>query len=86
MTLEVLLWDLKGVVPSLFKVTTGNHSHTIIIGRSKVAAIRLKTVDDLNFWVGSQSHKWGVYVQQIQNRRVCGIRVACGCVSKFYLM
>ena len=47
---------------SSFKVTVGNHSHTIIIGRSKVAAIRLKTVDDLNFWVGSQSHKWGVYV------------------------
>ena len=40
MTLEVLLWDLKGTVHSPFKVTTRNYSHTIRIGRSKVAATR----------------------------------------------
>ena len=38
--LEVLLWDLKGTVPSLFKVTTGNHSYNIRTGRSKVAVSR----------------------------------------------
>ena len=35
-TLEVLLWDIKGALPSLFKVTTKNHSHIIRNGRSKV--------------------------------------------------
>ena len=48
MTLEVLLWDLKGIMPSPFKVTIGNHSHTIRIGRSEVAATRSTTADDLN--------------------------------------
>ena len=47
MTLEVLLWDLKGTMPSPFKVTTGNHSYIIRIGRSKVATTRSTTVDDL---------------------------------------
>ena len=47
MTLEVLLWDLKGVVPSPFKVTTGNHSHSIRTSRSKVAATRSTTTGDL---------------------------------------
>ena len=47
-TLEVLLWDLKGIVPSSFKVTTGNHSHIIKSARSEVAATRSTTADDLN--------------------------------------
>ena len=48
-TLEVLFWDLKDIVASSFKVTTKNHSHTIITGRSEVAATRSTIVDDLNF-------------------------------------
>ena len=40
-TLKVLLWDLKGIVPSSFKVTTGNHSHTIRIGRSEDDATKI---------------------------------------------
>ena len=47
-TLEVLLWDLKGIMPYSFKVTTRNHSHTIRTGRSEIAAIRSITADDLN--------------------------------------
>ena len=47
-TLEVLLWDLKDIVLSSFKVTIGNHSHIIRSGRSEVAATRSYVVDDLN--------------------------------------
>ena len=47
MTLEVLLWDLKDVVPFHFKVATGNHSHSIRTSRSKVVAIRSTTTGDL---------------------------------------
>ena len=47
MTLEMLFWDLKGTIPSPFKVTTENHSHTIRIGRSKVGATRSTTADNL---------------------------------------
>ena len=46
--LEVLLWDLKGILPSSFKVTTENHSHIIRFGRSEVVATRSYIVDDLN--------------------------------------
>ena len=49
MTLEVLFWDLKGTMHSPFKVTTEYHSHTIRTGKSKVAATRSTTADDLNF-------------------------------------
>ena len=49
MTLEVLLWDLKGNVPSPFKVTIRNHFHTIRIDRTEVAATRSYIVDDLTF-------------------------------------
>ena len=59
MTLEVLFWDLKGIVPSPFKITTRKHSHTIRTGRFKVAATRSTTANDLNLWVRSQSHKHG---------------------------
>ena len=45
--LELLLWDLKGAMPSPFKVTTENHSHTIRTGRSNVAATRSTTAGDL---------------------------------------
>ena len=81
MTLKVLLWDLKDVVSSPIKVTTENHSHTIRTGRSKVAATKSTTANDLNLWVGSQSHKWEVYVQQIQDRRVRWIGATRGSVS-----
>ena len=56
-TLEVLLWDLKGAMPSLFNVTTRNHSHIIKTGRSKVAALRLYIANDLNLQGWSRSHK-----------------------------
>ena len=81
----MLLWNLKGVVPFPFKVISRNHSHTIRIGRSKVVATRSTTADDLNLWVWSQSHKQGVCVKQIQDRRVSGVGVTHGHVSKFYL-
>ena len=56
-TFEVLLSDLKGIVPSSFKVTTENHSHTIRIGRSEVVATRSTIANDLNFQGWSWSHK-----------------------------
>ena len=40
MTLEVLLWNLKGTMPSPFKVTTGNHSHTIRTDRFEIVGTR----------------------------------------------
>ena len=40
-TLEVLLWDLKGIVPSSFKVTTINHSYIIRSGRFEVSANKI---------------------------------------------
>ena len=44
---------------SPFKVTTGYHSCTIRTGRSKVAAIRSTTVDDLKPLSGiSKSQAW----------------------------
>ena len=46
-TLKVLLRDLKGIVPSPFKVTTRNYSYTIKTGRSKVCATRSTIADDL---------------------------------------
>ena len=47
-TLKAFLRDLKGTVPSPFKVTIGNHSHIIRAGRSKVTATRSTTANDLN--------------------------------------
>ena len=47
-TLKVLLWDLKDIVLSSFKVTIGNHSHIIRSSRSEVVATRSYIVDDLN--------------------------------------
>ena len=55
--LEVLLWDLKGILPSSFKVTTENHSHIIRFGRSEVAATRLTTFNDLDLQGWFWSHK-----------------------------
>ena len=77
-TFEVLLWDLKGTVSSPFKVTTRRTS------RSEIVATRSYIADNLKVWVGSQSHKLPVCVQQIQDIRVRGVGVACGCVSMFY--
>ena len=88
-------------MPSPFKVTIGNHSHTIRIGRFEVAATRSYIVDDLTFKGGlgvtnwrvcvAKTFEWdlkvtnvGVCVQQIQDRRVRGVGVACSRVSKFY--
>ena len=88
-------------MPSPFKVTIGNHSHTIRIGRSEVAAIRSYIANDLTFKGGLEVTNWrvcvartfeldlkvtnvGVYVQQIQDRRVCGIGAIHGHVSMFY--
>ena len=48
-TLEMLLWDLKGIMPSSFKVTAGNHFHSIRTGRFEAAATKSTTTDDLNF-------------------------------------
>ena len=63
-TLEVLLWDLKGIMPSSFKFTARNHSHIIRSSRSEVAGTRTTIADDLKVTrvgacVGSQSHKSG---------------------------
>ena len=46
-TLKVPLRDLKCTVSSSFKITTGNYSHTIKTGRSKVCATRSTIADDL---------------------------------------
>ena len=84
MTLEVFFWVPKGIVPSLFKVTTGNYSYTIRIGRSKLLLEDQQLLMILSFeWVLKVKNV-GVYVQQIQDRRVHGIGAAHGCVSKFY--
>ena len=48
MTLKVLLWDLKGTVPSPFRVTTINHSHTFRTNRFEVAVTRSYIANDLN--------------------------------------
>ena len=57
MIFEVLLWDLKGSVPSSIEVTTGYHSYIFRIDRSEVATWRLIIVDDLNLQWWSWSHK-----------------------------
>ena len=59
MTLEVLLWDLKGTVPSPFKVTTRNHSHTFRTNRSEITATRSYIANDLNLqgWSWNQKLK-----------------------------
>ena len=59
MTLEVLLWDLKGIIHSPFKVTTRNHSHTFRTNRSEVTAMRSYIANDLNLqgWSWSQKLK-----------------------------
>ena len=44
-------------MPSPFKVTTENYSHTIKTSRSKVAALRSYVANDLNFQGWSWSHK-----------------------------
>ena len=44
-------------MPSPFKVTIGNYSHTIRTGRSEVAKTRLYITDDLNVEGWSWSHK-----------------------------
>ena len=49
--------NLKGIVPSSFKVITRNHSYTIRTGRSEVAATRSYIVNDLNLQEWSWSHK-----------------------------
>ena len=56
-TLEVLLWDLKDIVPSPIKVTTRNHSHIIRSSRSEVVVTRSTTADDLNLQGWSWSYK-----------------------------
>ena len=57
--LDVLFWDLKGTMSSPFKVITGNHSHTIKIGRSKVDTTRSTIVVDLKPLSGiSKSQMW----------------------------
>ena len=56
-TFKVLLLDLKGIIPSSFKVTIGNHSHIVRTSRSGVAATRLSTADDLNLQRWSWKHK-----------------------------
>ena len=57
MTLEVLLWDLKGTVHSPFKVTTRNYSHTFRINRFEVTITRLYITNDLNLQEWSWSQK-----------------------------
>ena len=48
-TLEVLLWDLKGIMSSSIKVIAENHYYIIRSSRSEVVATRSTTADDLNF-------------------------------------
>ena len=82
--LKVLFWDIKGTMPSPFKVNIVNHSHTIKIGISEVAAIWSYIADDLKFWVGSQNHKQGCLCVTNSDGRVHGFKAACGLVSKYY--
>ena len=49
-------------MPSLFKVTTENHSHTIRTSRSKVAASRSYITNDLIFKGGLGFTNWRVCV------------------------
>ena len=73
MTLKVLLWDLKGIVLSPFKVTTENHSHTIRTGKSKVATTRSTTTNDLKPLSGHlKVTNVGVCVQHMQDRTIRG--------------
>ena len=82
--LEVLFWDIKGTVPSPFKVNIENHSHIIKTDISKVVAIRSCIADDLKFWVESQSQKQGCLCATNSDRRVHGFRAACDLMSKYY--
>ena len=60
------------------------HLHIIRIGRSEVAATISYIVDDLKFWVGSQSHKYGCLCATNSDRRVRGFGATCGHMSKYY--
>jgi len=71
-------------VPSLFKVTTGNYSHTIRIGRSKLLLEDQQLLMILSFEWDLKVTNVVVYVQQIQDKRVHGVGAARGHVSKFY--
>ena len=82
--LNVLFLDIKGTVPSPFKVNIINHSHTIKIGIFEVTTIRSYIADDLKFWVGYQSHKQGCLCVTNSDRRVHGFRAACSLMSKYY--
>ena len=70
MTLEVLFWDLKGIVLLLSKSLPEFHLHIIRTDKSKVVATRSTTADDLKLWVGSQSHKHGCLCSTNSDRRV----------------
>ena len=50
-------YNFGSAMPSPFKVTTENYSHTIKTSRSKVAALRSYVANDLNFQGWSWSHK-----------------------------
>ena len=72
-------------MPSLFEVSTRNHSYTTRIGRSKVAASRSTIDGDLKLLSKiSKSQMWEFVFKQIQDRRVQGIRATHSHVSKFY--
>ena len=71
-------------MPSLFKVTTGNYSYTIRIGRSKLLLEDQQLLMILSFEWDLKVTNVVVYVQQIQDRRVRGVGAARGRVSKFY--
>ena len=60
-TLEVLLWDLKGIVSSSIKVIAENHSYIIRSSRSEVVATRLTTADDLNL----QGWSWSLKLESL---------------------
>jgi len=48
------------------------------IGGDKLLHTRSYIVDNLKFWVGSQSHKYGCLCSANSNRRVRGFETMCG--------
>ena len=52
-TLKVLFWDLKGIVPSSFKVTISSIYTLLESVDLKLLLQRSITADDLKLWVGS---------------------------------
>ena len=90
-TLDVLLWDLKCIMPSSFKVIARNHSHIIRSSRSEVVVTKSTTANDLKVTrvgacVGSQSHKSGCLCgANPRENESMDSELVRGCISKLLL-